>query len=365
MSALTVGVIWNDQARLGKQHDEALTTFSAMGVIHEPLKDDYPVYRTRTGVELLINVTLTVSVDPLSAIIIQNPPFKRTAGMISAEHGMLFPGLLITSLIVGSLSAGAIKPHIQRLAALRNRISHLCNDAHLALVYQPIFDLQTLRPVGCEVLARMREGEQTWMPDLIIPALQEAGLEQSFDHVVTRKAIREIAQHLPKQTEKFGIALNYFPTSVRPDALIPLLDRALDAAGRKDLDICIEIIEHAISSELIAEVQSLKQRGFQIAVDDFGTGYSNLRSVTHLAPDRLKIDRSFVFELEDAALRSNLIPEIVDIARAVNAQTIAEGIENMQQARLLTRAGVRYGQGYALARPMPIEQFSELMRSYA
>src|SRR5690606_11038440 len=98
---------------------------------------------------------------------------RRTAGMISAEHGMLFPGLLITSLIVGSLSAGAIKPHIQRLAALRNRISHLCNDAHLALVYQPIFDLQTLRPVGCEVLARMREGEQTWMPDLIIPALQE------------------------------------------------------------------------------------------------------------------------------------------------------------------------------------------------
>ena len=131
------------------------------------------------------------------------------------------------------------------------------------------------------------------------------------------------------------------------------------------MDICIEIIEHAISSELIAEVQSLKQRGFQIAVDDFGTGYSNLRSVTHLAPDRLKIDRSFVFELEDAALRSNLIPEIVDIARAVNAQTIAEGIGNMQQARLLTRAGVRYGQGYALARPMPIEQFSELMRSYA
>src|SRR5690606_27329800 len=114
--------------------------------------------------------------------------------------------------------------HIQRLAALRNRISHLCNDAHLALVYQPIFDLQTLRPVGCEVLARMREGEQTWMPDLIIPALQEAGLEQSFDHVVTRKATREIAQHLPKQTEKFGIALNYFPKSVRPDALIPLLD---------------------------------------------------------------------------------------------------------------------------------------------
>ena len=81
-------------------------------------------------------------------------------------------------------------------------------------------------------------------------------------------------------------------------------------------------------------------------MDDFGTGYSNLKSVTHLAPDILKIDHSFVYDLEDASVRSSLIPEIINIARAVNAQTIAEGIETQEQARLLTLAGVRYGQGY-------------------
>src|SRR5690606_3530995 len=93
--------------------------------------------------------------------------------------------------------------------------------------------------------------------------------------------------------------------------------------------------------------------------------YSNLKSVTKLSPDLLKIDRSFVYELEDASVRSNLIPEIVNIARAVNAQTVAEGIETLEQARLLAAAGVRYGQGFALARPMPIASFTALIASFA
>ena len=494
--ALVLGAIWADQARIVKQHDDAMRAFHAMsiesqellkhlathddlsctpssllhlnahllrsrhireigilnadnqltcstalGIIGEPLKGEYRVYRTQNQLELLVNVPLAVSDEGLSALIVQDPPYnvvlspygmdliyssadvtwlrtseglviintkqdagllpeqlkraenasgtrlipsllgyehvskqpgvdlvlqsKRTVGMLSEEHPLMFPSLLLVSLLVGSLVTGTIKPHIQRLTALRERIAYLCAEPHLALVYQPIFDLISMRPVGCEVLARVTEGERTWMPDALIPALQDAQLEQEFDHVVTRKAVRELALHLPRQTDRFSVALNFFPKSIKPDTLIPLLENALLASGRQDLDICIEIIEHAISNELVSEVHSLKERGFQIAVDDFGTGYSNLRSVTQLSPDHLKIDRSFVCELEDATLRSNLIPEIVDIARAVNAQTIAEGIENMQQARLLRLAGVREGPGYALARPMPIAQLKELMQRFA
>ena len=94
-----------------------------------------------------------------------------------------------------------------------------------------------------------------------------------------------------------------------------------------------------------------------IAVDDFGTGYSNLRTVTQLSPQILKIDRSFVYELEDNTVRSNLIPEIVRIASAVNAYTVAEGIEKIEQVEVLVSEGVPYGQGYALGRPMNINAF--------
>ncbi|NYT25463.1 EAL domain-containing protein [Alcaligenaceae bacterium] len=420
--------------------DRGLICSTALGRVAEPIKGDYPVHVSRSGLQLLNNIPLTMAEKKLAAVIIQRPPFNvvlspfatgdiyasadavwlRTAdgltllspavesveipgmreraarlerpdfelrgmgyelvttapgldvalqtqrgpGTIVRESGMLLPVLLAGSLLIAVLAVGTIAPYVLKLSGLRNRIGFLCDEAHLALVYQTVFDLTTMRPVGCEVLARLKEDGRPWMPDRMIPAIQAAGLEQRFDHAVTKKAIRELAAHLPVWNGKFSIAVNYFPESVKPDELIPVLTDALRAAGRRDLEICIEITEHSLSSELIAEVQCLKAQGFLIAVDDFGTGYSNLKSVTRLSPDRLKIDRSFVHELEGAPVRSSLIPEIVDIARAVNAQTVAEGIENMEQARLLTLAGVHYGQGYALARPMEIAQFTALIAKF-
>lgn len=302
-----------------------------------------------------------VTAAPSQDLVLQT---RRGLGTIVRQSGLWFPILLAGSLLIAVLSVGTIAPYVARLCNLRNRIGFLCDEAHLALVYQPVFDLATLQPVGCEVLARLKEGQQAWMPDQIIPAILGAGLESRFDHAVTRKAIRELGARLPAWKAPFTIALNYFPGSMGPDELIPVVAGALESTGRKDLTICIEITEHSLSSGLITEVQQLKAQGFLIAVDDFGTGYSNLRSVTGLSPDLLKIDRSFVYELEDAAVRSSLIPEIVNIARAVNAQTVAEGIENPEQARLLAAAGVCYGQGYALAPPMDMAQFIAFIKTF-
>lgn len=274
------------------------------------------------------------------------------------RHDMLLPVFLPGLLLIAALAIGASTPYVQKLGRLSHRIRFLCDDAHLMLLYQPIFDLQTMRPIGCEVLARLKEGDKTWAPDQMIPAILRKGLERSFDHAVMRKAIRELAEHLPQMNQgKFSVALNCFPQNIEACRLIPLLANALEDCGRKDFEICIEVTEHSLSSELITEVQQLKAHGFLIAVDDFGTGYSNLKTVTQLSPEILKIDRSFVYEVEDGTVRSSLIPEIVRIASAVNALTVAEGIEKIEQAKVLLSEGVRYGQGYALGRPMNINAF--------
>jgi EAL domain-containing protein (putative c-di-GMP-specific phosphodiesterase class I) len=230
------------------------------------------------------------------------------------------------------------------------------------LAYQPIFDLASGKPIGCEVLMRVKEGDTIWMPDQIIPALLDAGLAQSLDYAVTRKAIRELSSRLPVQAEPFDIALNYFPASIDQERLKREIKDALKKAARTDLRICVEITEHSLSSELATEVKALKEQGFQIAIDDFGTGYSNLKSVTNLSPDILKLDQSLVFELEEGTLLSNLIPEIVNLAHAVNAVVVAEGIEKLEQVQLLADLGVRYGQGYALAHPMQIEPLLAFLR---
>ena len=289
---------------------------------------------------------------------------RRSVGAVLRENSALLAFLLAASLLIAALVVSAINPYVMRLSKLRNRIGFLCDEAHLALVYQPIFDLATLRPVGCEVLTRLREGARFWMPDAVIPAVQEAGLESQFDQAVVAKAIRELGDGLPHSDDEFFIALNCFPKSLLPGKLIPVLAQAIQASARQDIQVCLEITEHSLSSELFTEVQEMKAQGFLIAVDDFGTGYSNLKTVKSLSPHILKIDRSFVFELEDASLRSNLIPEIVNIAKAIGALTVAEGIEKPEHASVLAAAGVDYGQGYALARPMRLQEFIDFMAEY-
>src|SRR5690606_20113131 len=106
-------------------------------------------------------------------------------------------------------------------------------------------------------LARLKEGDTCWMPDTFISELQRAGLEQTFDLAVTRKAIRELGSHLPDLPTRFAVALNYFPRSVHPSTLMPVLSESINDTGRDDFEICIGIVEHALSSELIPEVECL------------------------------------------------------------------------------------------------------------
>ena len=329
---------------------------------------ELPRWRERAATSKKTSLTLRVMGYELVSqqvgtdVVLQS---QRSLVAILRDSGALLPALLAGSLLIAVLAAGTLAPYVIGLRDVRNRIRFLCDDAHILLVYQPIFDLFTMKPVGCEVLMRMQEEGTVWMPDQVIPAILHSGLARKFDHTLTRKAIRELAACLPVQDDKFRLAINYFPDSIDHITLVPVLQAALKAAGRSDLEISIEVTEHSLSSELIAEVGALKAHGFRIAIDDFGTGYSNLKSVTRLSPDILKIDKSFVFELEDDTLRSNLVPEIVNIALAVGAQAIAEGIESMEQARRLTALGVRYGQGYALARPMELKGFLAFMAEYS
>lgn len=117
----------------------------------------------------------------------------------------------------------------------------------------------------------------------------------------------------------------------------------------------LEVLEQHYQQGMIAEIAALKKADYLVSVDDFGTGYSNLGSVIAIAPDFLKIDKSFVFEMEGSSVRSGLIPEIISIARAVGAQLVAEGVENEKQMELLKDLGVEFGQGYWFSKPMLID----------
>lgn len=261
---------------------------------------------------------------------------------------------LLFSGVLGVLTYGALAPMFRRWRGLQYRMAGLLADHNIVCMYQPIVDMRTGVPVGCEVLMRLRDGADILYPDAVIPAIIECDLCWTLDRLVVSRALRELFHHLPAH-HHLSIAFNFFPKNIDAVRVRELIEGELQRGGHTGFRFDIEVIEQDYQSTLLDQIAELKRVGYLVSVDDFGTGYSNLASVRALAPDFLKIDKSFVFEMEDASVRSSLIPEIVAIARAVGARVIAEGIENEAQRAKLLEYGVDYGQGYLYARPMEID----------
>jgi EAL domain-containing protein (putative c-di-GMP-specific phosphodiesterase class I) len=150
------------------------------------------------------------------------------------------------------------------------------------------------------------------------------------------------------------------------------IDRAvrilLSDTGFDPSNLIVEITESAMMHDIDAavhELRSLKDLGLRIAIDDFGTGYSSLAYLQRLPIDILKIDRSFVATLSDDDESVTLVNAIIRMAEALGHSTIAEGIEQESQERVLRRLGCRFGQGYLLGRPLDGPSMERLLRSYA
>ncbi|NQD35812.1 EAL domain-containing protein [Permianibacter sp. IMCC34836] len=265
-------------------------------------------------------------------------------------------GSLGLAFFIGLLTAIAVRLKLTLLSDIDHRIRYLCDETHLICHYQPIVSLADGRIVGCEVLMRLKDGPLLRHPDETLPAIQRNKLEWQLDRAVSSKALAELLPRLPAGLP-FKIAMNFFAYDLKFEQIDALLRPQLAQSGRDDLKLCIEFTEYGISAELIEQIPKLKQAGYAIAVDDFGTGYSNLNLVKRIAPTYLKIDKSFVFEMEDASVKSNLLAEIVSIARACGAETIAEGIENPEQASKLKALGVQFGQGFYFGKPVPVDAF--------
>lgn len=302
-----------------------------------------------------------VAVDrlPRSVFVIQS---VVTWDDFLAAHNRQLKLSVVAALVIGSLCYLVARQHIDRWSGLEHRIASLLIPQNIVCHYQPIVDLQTGATLGCEVLFRLRDGPTVLYPDSVLPAVIQRHLTWQLDQLVVSTALSELTRHLP-DLRSFQIAFNFFPENIELSKITSLFGKCLAHTPHDGLQFEIEVIEEAYGASLAKEAASLKEKGFLISVDDFGTGYSNLASVKALAPDLLKIDRSFVMEMEDQSLRSSMIEEIVLIANAVGAKVIAEGVENASQATLLREKGVQFGQGYWFARPMPIEQLSVHMRT--
>ena len=237
------------------------------------------------------------------------------------------------------------------------------NDGDIRVVYQPIVELDTGRVTSVETLARWTtRGGQDISPTVFVRAAEEHGLISAlFDHMLTT-ALSDAADWI-RERPSLQLHVNLSPLQMRDADLAPTVTRHLAAARIPATNLSVEITESILaldSPAVRANLDALKSLGVSICLDDFGTGYSSLAYLQQFAPSMLKLDRSFVEEMaESGDLR--LPRAILGLARELEIEAVAEGIETEDEWRQLRDLGWRLGQGFLMARPATADVVEPLL----
>lgn len=238
------------------------------------------------------------------------------------------------------------------MVELRQAIDHEQFELH----YQPIVSLKDDSLVGFEALLRWRHPQRGLVgPQEFIPVAEETGLIVAIGDWVLRQACRT-AVHWP---DHLHIAVNVSVCQFRHQGLLATLVSALDETGLRADRLEIEITESVFlsdSAQSVPLLHAMKDLGVRIAIDDFGTGYSSLGYLRAFRFDKIKLDRSFVSGIETDPGSLSIVRAVVGIGLGFNATTTAEGIETQDQMQALKAEGLGEGQGYLIARPMPLPE---------
>jgi diguanylate cyclase (GGDEF)-like protein len=221
----------------------------------------------------------------------------------------------------------------------------------MVLHYQPIIALGTGATVGYEALLRWRHPRRgLLMPDAFLALAEESGQIVGLGDWVIRRALAEVAFW----EADFRLSINLSPTQIRNPLLITTIDSALAATGFDPRRLEFEITEHVLLQDAgggMAMLERLRALGAEIALDDFGTGYSSLSYLRRFRFDRIKIDRSFVADIETSHEAQAIVSAITRLAQALGVKTTAEGIERAEQLDLLRKLGCDEGQGFLILAP--------------
>jgi diguanylate cyclase (GGDEF)-like protein len=258
-----------------------------------------------------------------------------------------------------------LKHRVAVEASLREALRLKQLDVH----YQPFINLLTRKVVGLEALMRWRHPVHGMVPaDQFIPVAEETGLIVPMGNFVLHRTLQNMSAWRKAGVPLVPMSLNIAPAQLQRGELQSTIATLLKTHSLRPEMLQLEMTERAMFDSRAPAgdnrqdtMARLRDMGIKIAIDDFGTGYSSLSYLKHWRVDSLKIDRSFVRDLVTDSSDLAIVSAIIAIARHLNIQVIAEGIEAYQQAEILRRLGCAVGQGFLFARPMPAEQCLELL----
>ncbi|WP_210257221.1 bifunctional diguanylate cyclase/phosphodiesterase [Chelativorans sp. ZYF759] len=236
-------------------------------------------------------------------------------------------------------------------------------ESDFGLEFQPVVDADSGRVIAFEALARWSSPSRGPVsPAVFIPIAERTDTINKITPILFGRALEAAAQWPRDVSISFNLSVRDI---MSPSALMELIDR-IDRSGIDPSRIILEITETALMLDFEVAVDALellKQRGVQIALDDFGTGYSSLGYVHRLPLDKIKIDRSFLADIDSNPVSLSIVKTIIDLSRNLGLGCVAEGMETRAQVEILRTLGCEAMQGYFFSRPVALTQTGPLALS--
>ncbi len=306
--------------------------------------------------------------DAPKAIVIlrRNDPDLKIVTLSGSER----PGANYASMKAGSAAWVRKTRAIQELREVVMNVAHghpVANEElaslptvdELTLYYQPIVELENLRIVGFEALVRWHHPRLGLLhPASFLPLAEVTGFVTEIDKWCWSRAVTQLKTWQDRfvLTRPLWMSVNLSVADLADDEVFDTVSGIIGEAGIDPSTLVIEVTESILldeSDSTLGLLGQLHDLGVGLALDDFGTAFSSLSYVRRFPFDHLKLDISFVSEVLTSTRSLLLVEEICHLAKSMSMRSVAEGIENREQANLLRSIGCDYGQGYLFARPMP------------
>jgi EAL domain-containing protein (putative c-di-GMP-specific phosphodiesterase class I) len=266
-----------------------------------------------------------------------------------------------------SYFTNAMNRNVSRRLSLEEQLHGALDRNEFTVFYQPQIEISSGNIVGTEALLRWHNpalGDIT--PNEFIPITEQNGLIIPIGKFVLSEALAMCAQWRNVYHDNFRIAVNLSPRQFRDTELVNFIKDIIKKTGLSGKHLELEITEGVLMSahSYIDEVlNSLKKLGVSISMDDFGTGYSSLNYLRSYPFDVLKIDKTFINDIDKGKDNRELISATIAMAHKLNLKVVAEGVETKEQFTFLKELDCDYAQGFFLGKPMPGEKMTALLES--
>lgn len=256
---------------------------------------------------------------------------------------------------------------VKRKIILEAALSQAIKNSELYLLYQPQYELPSNKLIGVEALVRWKDatlGNVT--PDEFIPIAEETGLIHKLGDWVFMEASKQSKYWNEQLDSDIRISINISGYQLKSPLMFNSLYSNIQNAGVKPELLTLEITETALIENIDTTailLQQLTELGIKISIDDFGTGYSSLRYLKSLPLHYLKIDKAFISGIPQSANDMHIVQAVIALAKAMELEVFAEGVETNLQAEKITSLGCGYAQGYLYSKPVTAEDINQLLQN--